>query len=56
MATAMGGIIARRIEGESEETLDMPITGIKPIAFHELWPLAVQGRLAWGRLRDRMGL
>lgn len=56
MATAMGGIMARRIAGEAEETLDMPITGIKPIPFHELWPLAVQGRLAWGRLRDRMGL
>jgi glycine/D-amino acid oxidase-like deaminating enzyme len=56
MATAMGGIIARRIGGEAEETLDMPITGIKPIPFHRLWPLAVQGRLAWGRMRDRMGL
>jgi glycine/D-amino acid oxidase-like deaminating enzyme len=56
MATAMGGIIARRIGGETEETLDMPITGIKPIPFHGLWPLAVQGRLAWGRLLDRLGL
>lgn len=56
MATAMGGLIARRIGGEAEATLDMPITGIKPIPFHGLWPLAVQGRLAWGRLRDRMGL
>jgi glycine/D-amino acid oxidase-like deaminating enzyme len=56
MATAMGGIMARRIAGEAEDTLDMPITGIKPILFHELWPLALQGRLAWGRLRDRMGL
>jgi glycine/D-amino acid oxidase-like deaminating enzyme len=56
MATAMGGIVARRICGEAAETLDMPITGIRPIPFHKLWPLAVQGRLAWGRLRDRMGL
>ena len=56
MATAMGDIIARRIGGETEESLEMPITGIKPIPFHGLWPLAVQGRLAWGRLRDRLGL
>ncbi|MBW4022519.1 MAG: FAD-binding oxidoreductase [Proteobacteria bacterium] len=56
LATAMGAIIARRIGGEAEETLDMPITGIRPIPFHGLWPLAVQGRIAWGRLRDRMGL
>ena len=56
MATAMGGIIARRIGGEPAESLEMPITGIAPIPFHRLWPLAVQGRLIWGRLRDRMGL
>lgn len=56
MATAMGGLIARRIGGEPAETLEMPMTGIKPIPFHGLWPLAVQGRLTWGRLRDRMGL
>jgi glycine/D-amino acid oxidase-like deaminating enzyme len=56
MATAMGGIIARRLAGESVETLEMPITDMKPIAFHGLWPLAVQGRLSWGRLRSRMGL
>ena len=56
MATAMGGLIARRIGGEAAETLEMPLTDLKPIAFHGLWPLAVQGRLAWGRLRDRMGV
>ena len=56
MATAMGGIIARRIGGEPAESLEMPITDIRPIPFHGLWPLAVQGRLSWGRLRDRMGL
>ena len=56
MATAMGAIIARRLGGEPVESLEMPITGIKPIPFHGLWPLAVQGRLSWGRLRDRMSL
>jgi hypothetical protein len=52
----MGGVIARRIAGEPAESLEMPITGIKPIPFHGLWPLAVQGRLTWGRLCGRMGL
>jgi glycine/D-amino acid oxidase-like deaminating enzyme len=56
MATAMGGIIARRIGGEPAESLEMPITDIRPIRFHGLWPLAVQGRLTWGRLCDRMRL
>jgi glycine/D-amino acid oxidase-like deaminating enzyme len=54
MATAMGGLIARRIGGEAVETLDMPITDIKPMPFHGFWPLAVNGRIAWGRLLDRL--
>ena len=56
MATAMGGIVARRITGESVEALDMPVTDLKPIPFHALWPLAVHGRLVWGRMKDRLGL
>jgi glycine/D-amino acid oxidase-like deaminating enzyme len=56
IATAMGGLIARRIGGEQAESLEMPTTSIEPIPFHSLWPLAVQGRLTWGRMRDRMGL
>jgi hypothetical protein len=52
----MGGLIARRIGGEAAETLDMPITDIKPMAFHGLWPLAVNGRMVWGRLLDRLGV
>jgi glycine/D-amino acid oxidase-like deaminating enzyme len=56
MATAMGGLVARRIGGEVAEGLDMPFTDLKPIPFHAFWPLAVQGRLAWGRMKDRLGL
>jgi glycine/D-amino acid oxidase-like deaminating enzyme len=56
MATAMGGIVARRISGEQADSLDMPFTDLKPIPLHALWPLAVHGRLVWGRLRDRLGL
>jgi glycine/D-amino acid oxidase-like deaminating enzyme len=56
MATAMGGIIARRIAGEAPDSLDMPVTAISPMRLHAFWPLAVQGTIAWGRLRDRLGV
>jgi glycine/D-amino acid oxidase-like deaminating enzyme len=56
MATAMGGIIARRIAGEAPDSLDMPVTAIMPMRLHAFWPLAVQGTIAWGRLRDRLGV
>jgi glycine/D-amino acid oxidase-like deaminating enzyme len=56
MATAMGGIIARRIAGEAPDSLDMPVTAITPMRLHAFWPLAVQGTIAWGRLRDRLGV
>jgi hypothetical protein len=56
MATAMGEIIARRIAGEAPDSLDMPVTAITPMRLHAFWPLAVQGTIAWGRLRDRLGV
>jgi hypothetical protein len=34
----------------------MPITSIKTIAFHRLWPLAVRAEIARGRLCDMLGL
>jgi glycine/D-amino acid oxidase-like deaminating enzyme len=56
LATAMGKQLARRlIEGETAE-VDMPITTLKPIRFHEFWPVAVKSVLFYGRIRDRLGL
>lgn len=52
MATAMGRMLARRIATGSPETLDLPVTGIKPITGHALWPLAVASRLKLDRFRD----
>jgi glycine/D-amino acid oxidase-like deaminating enzyme len=56
LATAMGQQLARRlIEGERGE-IDMPITTMKPIRFHAWWPVAVRSVVAYGRIRDRLGL
>jgi glycine/D-amino acid oxidase-like deaminating enzyme len=56
LATAMGAQLARRLtEGEAVE-FDMPITTLKPIRFHALWPVAVKSVVLYGRIRDRVGL
>jgi glycine/D-amino acid oxidase-like deaminating enzyme len=55
MSTAMGKALARRISNPSSE-FDMPITGLKPIRLHALWPLAVRAAIAHGRLSDFLGL
>jgi glycine/D-amino acid oxidase-like deaminating enzyme len=54
MATAMGGEIARRIQGTAPEELDMPMRPLRPIRLHRLWPLAVNARIAYGRLRTAL--
>ncbi len=55
MSTAMGAALARRIVNPSAE-FDMPISGLKPIRLHGLWPLAVRAAIAHGRLSDFLGL
>jgi glycine/D-amino acid oxidase-like deaminating enzyme len=56
LATAMGQQLARRlIEGERGE-IDMPITTMMPMRFHAWWPVAVKSVVAYGRIRDRLGL
>ena len=53
MGTAMGRQLARRILGER---VDMPVTPIRPIAFHRFWRIGVAAKVLQGRLRDRLGL
>jgi hypothetical protein len=48
--------LARRLTGGETAAIDLPITGIKPIRFHALWPLAVKSVVLYGRIRDRLGL
>jgi glycine/D-amino acid oxidase-like deaminating enzyme len=56
LSTAMGAQLARRLIDGSNAEIDMPVTGIKPIAMHAFWPLAVTGAVLAGRVRDRLGM
>jgi glycine/D-amino acid oxidase-like deaminating enzyme len=56
LATAMGAQLAKRLIGGEEAQIDMPITGLKPIRLHALWPVAVKSVVLTGRIRDRLGL
>jgi glycine/D-amino acid oxidase-like deaminating enzyme len=54
MATVMGAALARRT-AHPREPFDMPITDLRPIAMHALWPLAVKAAIVSGRVRDYLG-
>jgi glycine/D-amino acid oxidase-like deaminating enzyme len=56
LATAMGQQLAKRLIGGETAAIDMPITGVEPIRFHALWPVAVKSAVLLGRIRDRLGL
>ncbi|MGE0419654.1 MAG: NAD(P)/FAD-dependent oxidoreductase [Acetobacteraceae bacterium] len=56
MSTAMGPELARRTVGGATAEFNMPVTGIRTIPFHFLWKQAVQTRVAYGRIRDWLGL
>ena len=55
MATAMGAQLARRITRPAEP-IDMPVTTMKTIPLHALWPIAVKAAIAHGRMRDFLGI
>ena len=55
MSTAMGAQLARRILSPASG-FDMPISGMKPIHLHALWPLAVRAVIAQGRLSEFLGV
>ena len=52
----MGQQLAKRLIGGEKAEIDMPISGLKPIRFHALWPVAVKSVVLTGRIRDRLGL
>ena len=56
LATAMGQQLAKRLIGAETAEIEMPITTLKPIRFHALWPVAVKSVVLYGRIRDRLGL
>jgi len=55
LASAMGQQLAKRLIGGETVTIDMPVTSIKPIRFHALWPAAVRSFVLYGRIRDSLG-
>jgi glycine/D-amino acid oxidase-like deaminating enzyme len=56
MSSAMGPELARRAMGGKAASIDMPITTIREIPFHALWRSGVAARVAYGRIRDMLGL
>lgn len=56
MATAMGGVLADRIGGARRDDLPMPVSELTPIGFHRFHKIGVSFRLAYGRIRDRLGI
>ena len=54
LATTMGAQIAGRILDPAAE-FSMPITGVKTIGMHSLWPLAVRAVIGRTRLLDWLG-
>jgi glycine/D-amino acid oxidase-like deaminating enzyme len=54
LSTAMGVQLAQRLLNPSAR-LDMPISTMKTIPFHRLWPVAVGAAIARGRLTDILG-
>jgi glycine/D-amino acid oxidase-like deaminating enzyme len=56
LSTAMGGQLARRLVDGKNAEIDMPVTGIKPMALHAFWPIGVAAAVVAGRVRDRLGI
>ena len=56
LATVMGKQLARRLMGGKSADIDLPVTGIRPIRLHALWPIGVYSAMIWGRMKDRWGI
>lgn len=55
LATALGAQLARRIADPNAD-LDIPVTDLRPMPLHGLWPLAVRAAVARGRFSDYFGI
>ncbi len=55
MATAMGAQLARRI-AHPLAPFDMPVTAMRSIPLHALWPVAVKAAILRGRVSDFLGI
>ena len=50
-----GTQLARRIV-HPESGFDMPISALRRIPLHPLWPVAVKAAIAHGRIKDLLGV
>ena len=55
MATRLGAVLANRLLHPAA-AVDMPVTHVKTIGLHALWPLAVRAAIARGRVAGFVGL
>ncbi len=56
MASAMGGELARWATGTPAGALDMPVRPARSFPLHAFWPLGAAVRIAYGRMRNTLGL
>jgi glycine/D-amino acid oxidase-like deaminating enzyme len=56
LATSMGKVLAAALGGAAHGDLAIPVTPIRRIPLHAFWRLGVAGRVAYGRLRDAVGI
>lgn len=56
LATTMGHQLAGRLVGGQSARIDLPVSGIRPMPFHALWPIGVHSAMIWGRMKDRLGI
>lgn len=56
MGTATGRQLALRAMGTPAAALDLPVSSIRPIAFHRFWKLGVWAAVTQGRVKDALGL
>ena len=54
MATAMGRLLGRRALGESAESLDFPVTPVRPIRLHGLSRLGARATIRYLHVRDAL--
>ena len=56
LATSMGEVVAAAVDGTAHSDLAVPVSPIRRIPLHAFWRLGVAGRIAYGRLRDAVGI
>lgn len=56
LTTALGPQLARRLVEGAAAQIDLPVTPIRPVPFHDFWKLGVYAGIAGGRIKDRLDL